>query len=184
MAADLKSQVQSLDREVTSMGRAQASMRAKLESHDDALTRIEHGVDSLLAAQAKPKPPVQIIAGLAAIATIVMVFGVFIEMRMAPTESLLAQMFTSGSETHRRVWDDLGDVEMKVATLVSDLSHEEGRLSHLDEMHHVTQARVTAAEILAAQTAATVEVLAGTARDKRMTGQMLEAFRGKAPGAD
>lgn len=88
----LEDWVQSLDKEVTVLGRSNAAMRSSLEAQSAQLSKIESGLEHLLQVQGTPKPPIQIIAAVSTLIAFISAFAIFIELRLGPTEFMLEEL--------------------------------------------------------------------------------------------
>ena len=156
---DVESWVQSIDREVSALARANAQTNARLDAQHNQLSHIESVLDSLNERANQPKPPFQLLGAIAAIATLVVAFGVFINLRLVPNEAALARVVADvehhehtsrieHSDQNRRI----GETEVLLNEL--DRSHR-----HLDEMHHKTEDQVATLEQEAAAHTAKIETL-------------------------
>jgi len=153
---DLKTWVRSLDREVTTLGRAMSSMRSTVEASEERQARIEANVDKLLDIQSKPKPPFQLLGTIAVIATLLIAFGTFIELRMGPSEDLL---FTNQMEIKQIREEGSSGGKAADATLIANVAHLNEQFKHLDFRFHENEKRLNASEVAAASTKKSTELL-------------------------
>ena len=156
---DLEQWVHSIDREVSSLVRSTAQLNARMDAQTAQLKHIEDAVDKWADRVSTPKPPIQILGAIAAIATLVVAFSVFINLRLAPSESTLAAVHENveihdrlSKAEHAKQGIDIAENEVLIGEIKE--AHE-----HLDEMHHDTQARVTDLEKQQAASSAKIELI-------------------------
>jgi hypothetical protein len=136
----------SLDREVTTLGRSHASMRATQEAQALHMERIEQGIDKLLDAQAKPKPPIQLISAIGGIATIVVALAVFLELRLKPSEEITGLMYNQQAALTAMVGSNNVTAAQAISTGVAERAGMSFYLRQLDDRLQRMDSRIRETE--------------------------------------
>ena len=143
---DVEAWVQSIDREVSALARANAQTNARLDALHGQMSHVESVVDKINERESAPKPPFQLLGAIAAIATLVVAFGVFINLRLVPTEAALDRVTADvehHEETSRVEHSAQGRMIGETRVLLEELDRSH---RHLDEMHHETEDQVSRLE--------------------------------------
>lgn len=138
--------VHSLDREVTALGMSNAALNSKIDAHDNTLQRIEASLDKLVDGFSKPKPPIQLLQAFAAIAAIVVAFGIFLELRLSPSELMTELLYNELATSTAITTSTLSARGGIIASATANIENITEKLMHLDEQHHLSQDRINALE--------------------------------------
>jgi len=114
---------------------------------------MEIGVDKLLEREIAPKSNLGILGAVGAIATIVLIFATFLELRLSPSELMLQGLWARNeANVEIRAEDAREDADTRARVL-----QLENDLGHLDIQHHDTQERLRMNEIGLSATRAALE---------------------------